>query len=120
VAVEMIFGNLLENAVKYLDPDRPGRIEVVGEARGDRNVYEIRDNGCGIATADQERVFELFRRAGNQEADGEGVGLAYVRNGVYRLGGALTLVSVVDEGTCFTIDLPALLATSEPVDAIAA
>lgn len=120
MAVELVFGNLLENAVKYLDPARAGRIEISGAEHGDRNIYEVRDNGRGIAAADSERVFELFRRAGDQEVTGEGVGLAYVRNAIYRLDGRLTLSSVVGEGTRFCIDLPARLDAPGAPDVIAA
>ena len=120
LTVEMVFGNLLENAVKFLDPDRPGRIEISGASLEDRNVYEVRDNGRGIAAADCERVFELFRRAGEQEVTGEGVGLAYVRNAVYRLGGSVTLSSVMGEGTRFCVDLPARLSPLQSPGAVAA
>jgi signal transduction histidine kinase len=113
MAVELVFGNLIENAVKYLDPARPGRIEILGTVQGDRNIYQVSDNGRGIAANDHERVFELFRRAGEQTTTGEGVGLAYVRNAIYRLDGAITLTSVAGAGTQFTIDLPARPAPPE-------
>ena len=66
----------------------------------------IEDNGRGIALADRERVFELFRRAGPQDMPGEGVGLAYVQTLVRNLGGAISLNSVVGEGSTFTVLLP--------------
>ena len=120
LALELIFGNLIENAVKYLDPDRPGRIEILGAVQGDRNVYEISDNGRGISAADSERVFELFRRAGEPTVPGEGLGLAFVRNAIYRLDGTVTLDSGKGTGTKFTIALPARLETGETAGAVAA
>ncbi len=120
LAVELVFGNLIENAVKYLDPHRPGRIEIVGRTEGDRNVYEVIDNGRGIAPADGERVFELFRRAGEPTVAGEGVGLAYVRNAIYRLDGTVTLESAQGIGTRFIISLPARLDAVEQPGLIAA
>jgi signal transduction histidine kinase len=106
LAVEQIFGNILDNAVKYLSPERPGVITVRGTALGALAVYEIEDNGRGIADIDLERVFELFRRAGQQNTQGEGIGLAYVRQLVYRLGGTIALKSKPGQGTIFTLSLP--------------
>ena len=106
LAVEQIFGNLLDNATKYLAPERPGVITVRGTAKGPFAIFEIQDNGRGIAPADHERVFELFRRAGQQHVAGEGIGLAYVRQLVYRLGGTITLESTFGHGTIFRLSLP--------------
>ncbi len=53
-------------------------------------IYQVRDNGRGIAKADHQRIFELFRRAGDQDRPGEGIGLAHVRALVRRIGGTLT------------------------------
>ena len=48
VAIEQVLGNLIDNAVKYLSPKRPGRIAVRAEAVGARVVIEVEDNGRGI------------------------------------------------------------------------
>lgn len=106
LAVEQIFGNLLDNATKYLAPERPGVITVRGTTKGPFAIFEVQDNGRGIAPADHERVFELFRRAGQQNVAGEGIGLAYVRQLVYRLGGTITLESTFGQGTIFRLSLP--------------
>jgi signal transduction histidine kinase len=106
LAVEQIVGNLLDNAVKYLDPARPGRIAVTSEARGLRVAFRVADNGRGIAPQDRARVFELFRRAGPQDREGEGIGLAYVKALVRSLGGRIELESELGAGTTFTIVLP--------------
>ena len=57
------------------------------------NSYQIADNGRGIVAKNMERIFELFRRSGEQDTQGEGIGLAYVRNLVRRFGGAVAVVS---------------------------
>ena len=106
LAIEQVFGNLLDNAVKYLAPDRPGVITVRGTTKAPFAVFEIEDNGRGIAAGDHERVFELFRRAGKQNVPGEGIGLAYVRQLVYRLGGTIALESTFGQGTIFKLNLP--------------
>lgn len=106
LAVEQVFGNLLDNAVKYLSRDRPGRIVVTGEERGSDVVYRVADNGRGIAAQDRERVFELFRRAGVQDRPGEGIGLAHVRTVVRAMGGQIDLASEFGRGTTFSVTLP--------------
>ena len=106
VAMEQIFSNLLDNAVKYLRPGRPGRIEVTAEEKIGFAVIRVTDNGRGIDPADRERVFELFRRAGAQDRPGEGIGLAHVRALVRRLGGTIRLDSEPGEGSTFTVILP--------------
>jgi signal transduction histidine kinase len=108
LAIEQIFGNLIENAIKYLQPGRPGRVAVTGKSRGAYVVYEIADNGRGIEAKDFERVFELFRRSGEQDKPGEGIGLAYVRNLARRLGGNVTVQSEFGVGSTFTVTLPAV------------
>ena len=113
VAIEQVLANLMENAVKYLKPGRPGVITVSGRPVGDRVVYEVADNGRGIAAADQQRVFDLFRRAGVQDQPGEGIGLAHVRALVYRLGGLIDCSSEIDKGATFRVFLPRHL-TNEP------
>jgi signal transduction histidine kinase len=110
LSVEQVLGNLIDNAVKYLDPSRPGRIVVTGEETGDGwIVYRIADNGRGIAGRDHERIFELFRRSGRQDQPGEGLGLAFVRNSVRRLGGDITLESDLGKGSTFMVKLPTRL-----------
>ena len=81
LALEQVFGNLLDNAVKYRDdarrPDDPGDRRARRATTG--SAIEVADNGRGIAPQDHERIFELFRRSGSQDQPGEGIGLAHVR-----------------------------------------
>ncbi len=109
LALEQILSNLVENAVKYLQPGRPGRIAVAGRADGARVVIDVADNGRGIAPGDHERIFELFRRSGVQDQPGEGLGLAHVRALAYRLGGTITCISRLGAGATFRLSLPARL-----------
>ncbi len=105
-AIDQVFSNVIENAVKYADPARPGRITVSGRAERAQAVFEIADNGRGIDPRDHGRVFDLFRRSGQQDQPGEGIGLAHVRALTYRLGGTIDLRSVLGEGATFIITLP--------------
>ena len=107
VSVEQILSNLIENATKYLQPGRPGRIAVTGFGERDRVVVSVTDNGRGIAPADHERIFDLFRRSGAQDQPGEGIGLAHVRALAYRLGGTIDVESQLGEGSTFRLTLPA-------------
>jgi signal transduction histidine kinase len=109
LSIEQIFQNLIENAVKYLDRSRPGRVVVSGRRVGALVEYEIEDNGRGIAPQDHERVFELFRRAGAQDQPGDGLGLAFVRASVRRLGGTIRLTSEPGRGSTFHLSFPAVL-----------
>jgi signal transduction histidine kinase len=106
IATEQVFGNIIDNALKYLEPGRPGRIGVAGGIEGGMARYDISDNGRGIAERDFERVFELFRRAGNQTVPGEGIGLAHVRALVRRMGGSIDCRSTIGVGSVFTVRLP--------------
>jgi signal transduction histidine kinase len=109
LSMEQIFGNLVDNAVKYLDPTRPGRVTVSGTMVEDRVVYRIADNGRGISDRDHERIFELFRRSGRQDRPGEGLGLAFVRNSVRRLGGEISVESELGKGSTFILEFPTRL-----------
>ncbi len=117
VAVEQIFSNLMENALKYPAPGRPGRVQVRGRAAGGRLVYEVQDNGRGIAPQDHERIFELFRRSGAQDTPGEGIGLAHVRALVYRLGGTIACISELGQGATFRVSLPPAITREEGIAA---
>jgi PAS domain S-box-containing protein len=112
LAIEQIFGNLIDNAVKYLHPSRPGRIAVRGRHLGANVIYEIEDNGRGIDPKDFERIFDLFRRSGVQDQQGEGIGLAHVRALVRRLGGTISVSSRLGEGSTFTVVLPSYISMS--------
>ncbi len=107
LALQQIFANLLDNAIKYADPSRSALIELFGEVVGEEVTVTVRDNGRGIASQDNERIFELFRRSGRQDKPGEGIGLAHVRALVRRLGGDVAVRSTLGEGTCFDVTIAA-------------
>ena len=112
LAVEQVIGNLIDNAVKYLEPGRPGRIAITAApAGGNRVRIAVTDNGRGIAERDHARVFELFRRSGVQDRPGDGIGLAHVKALVRSLGGRIDLTSTLGKGTTFEVTLPREAAT---------
>lgn len=103
-ALEQIFGNLLDNAVKYMN-QLPGKIQLWSEAEDHYWTFHIRDNGPGIDPANVSKAFELFRRVGFSDTPGEGMGLAYVRTLVRRHGGRIWCVSAPGEGSTFSFTL---------------
>ena len=106
LALEQVFSNLMDNAVKYLRTDVPGSIEVRATETGAAITYEVHDNGRGIDVKDRERIFDLFRRSGVQDRPGDGMGLAHARTLVRRLGGSINVESGSDCGTVFSVTLP--------------
>src|SRR5712672_1952511 len=106
LALEQIFSNLLDNALKYLKPGVPGDISVRGRTKLGFAIFEVADNGRGIDPKDHQRIFDLFRRAGAQDKPGQGIGLAHVRALVRRLGGTMSVSSELHCGSTFTITLP--------------
>lgn len=106
LALEQVFGNLIDNALKYLKTGVPGEISVRGRTKLGFAIFEISDNGRGIDPKDHQRIFDLFRRAGTQDRPGQGIGLAHVRALVRRLGGTMSVASELNQGSTFTITLP--------------
>jgi signal transduction histidine kinase len=105
--VQLIVGNLLENAVRYNRPG--GRVLVRARPEGQTVVLEVTDTGLGLAEADRARVFERFYRvdrARSREAGGTGLGLALVRHAAERQGGEVSVDSVLGEGSTFRVVLP--------------
>ena len=109
--VRRVLVNLMENASKYSPPE--GKL-VVGAARdGGMARIWVKDNGPGIPTVDQERIFEKYFRIKNQQpASGLGVGLAFCRLAVVAHGGHIWVESVPGNGSTFLITLP--LAQEQP------
>ncbi|HEX4498692.1 MAG TPA: HAMP domain-containing sensor histidine kinase [Thermoanaerobaculia bacterium] len=107
VALEQIFSNLLKNAVNYLDPVRPGRVEVgaLASRPGEPVTYWVRDNGVGIPAERQPKIFTAFQRIRGDLAEGEGIGLALVHRTVTRLGGQIRVESQEGAGSTFYVTL---------------
>jgi signal transduction histidine kinase len=112
VAVEQVFANLLANALNYLDPTRPGRVEIGALAEAESppgaRVYFVRDNGVGIPVAYHSKLFQALQRLHPDKAPGEGIGLAIVRRVLERMGGTIRVESAPGAGSTFSFTLPAL------------
>ena len=104
--VNQLFSNLLENALKFLDPGRKGRIAISGRVEDRRAIYIVEDNGIGIAPEHLVKIFDIFHRLHPDEYSGEGLGLTIVRRVLDRLDGEVWVESVLGTGSRFFVALP--------------
>jgi signal transduction histidine kinase/ActR/RegA family two-component response regulator len=116
VRLAQVFGNLLTNAAKFTPPG--GRIDVCIDERGGRVRVVVRDNGCGIAPDQLERIFEPFVQADHARdvlRGGLGLGLAIVSNLVRLHGGSISGHSAGRGlGAEFSVELPTTVAVVSP------
>ena len=106
--VRQVLVNLVENAIKY-SPDG-GRIQVGVESQEENVLFLVRDEGLGIPSDEQSRVFEKFYRVDPQMTrgvGGTGLGLYICNELVSRMGGHIWLESKDGEGSTFLFELPA-------------
>jgi PAS domain S-box-containing protein len=102
-----LFQNLVGNAVKFRGHEPP-RVHVAARRQGDEWVFEVRDNGIGIAANDLGRLFQVFARLHRPERyPGTGIGLAACKKIVERHGGRIGAESEPGRGSVFWFTLPA-------------
>lgn len=113
--LHQVLTNLMTNALKHAGPEAAVRIALDDSTLGTspkKKAVRIRviDNGVGIPPEDSEHIFERFYRADSSrsrhQGGGSGLGLSIVQGLVEQHGGKVTVDSVVDEGTTFTVLLP--------------
>ncbi len=105
-----IISNFLGNAVKFTPPG--GIISVKVEVDGDMLIFEVEDNGIGISSRDQQKIFDRFVQAENtltKTYAGTGLGLAIVKELSEVIGCEPYVISEVDQGSRFGIKVPATL-----------
>jgi PAS domain S-box-containing protein len=106
-SLEQCLGNLLENARRFVPEGRRPQVRVWTEDAGGRIRIYVEDNGIGIATGDQAKIWELFARLHPTEFEGTGIGLALVRKAVERMGGTAGVESEPEKGSRFWLELAA-------------
>jgi len=107
VALDQIFLNLLVNAVKYNDKEEV-QISIFVEELKEFMKFNIIDNGPGVKTEDQQRIFQIFETTTNIDKSGvkgTGIGLATVKSLVEGLGGTIRLYSEIGKGSNFEFTL---------------
>ena len=122
--LQQILFNILSNAVKYTQeggkitlrvrglPEASGRFETV--------AFEVSDNGRGMTEEYQKVIFEAFSReqlAGQEQAQGTGLGMAITSNLVHMMGGTIEVKSRLGEGSTFTVMLPMMVPDRDRDDA---
>jgi two-component system phosphate regulon sensor histidine kinase PhoR len=105
--VEQILVNLIDNAMKFSRPG--GTVTVRGLREDDGPIIEVEDNGEGISSEAQEKVFQRFYRVDpsrSREMGGTGLGLSIVKHLMNLHRGRISLRSELGKGSCFTLRFP--------------
>jgi two-component system phosphate regulon sensor histidine kinase PhoR len=107
--LQQLFGNLIENAVKYNVPQ--GSVTITAAGQKKMAVIRVSDTGIGIAKEHFPRLFERFYRVDasrSRAVGGTGLGLSIVKHLAVLYGGEVGVESKVGEGSTFTVRLPLL------------
>ena len=110
--LHVVLANLVGNAVKYLEDDKPKRVAIAVRADGNACRIDVTDTGAGIPRAARDRIFEPFFRASGTRKPGTGIGLATVRRVVTARGGRIAVDSEQGRGSRFSVWLPAVATPS--------
>lgn len=105
--MEIVFNNLISNAVKYNKKD--GRVDIAIKPKDNFAVITITDSGIGMSEEDMSKLFNEFVRIKNQKTkniSGSGLGLSIVKKIIDSYEGDITVTSIPDKGTTFTITIP--------------
>ena len=106
-ALAAVLVNLLDNALKYSGDEK--RIVLRAGVRDRQMVFEVGDNGTGIDSGDQERIFERFYQGDRRLSrvhEGCGLGLSIVRSVARAHGGGVAVTSTPGAGSTFTVRVP--------------
>jgi signal transduction histidine kinase len=103
-----IFQNLVSNAVRYADREKPERwVRVEADELEGNVAIQVADNGAGMDEVELREIFQPFRRGAQAgEGAGMGLGLAITQRIVQASSGSIEVVSTPGQGSCFTVCLP--------------
>jgi two-component system, NtrC family, sensor histidine kinase KinB len=110
--VQLVFANLLENAIRHSPPG--GRVQLAAFPRDGGVRFEVGDQGPGIAPEHQGRIFEKFVRLPGAPPGGAGIGLSLARDVVHAHGGEIGVLSEPERGATFWFTLPRTPALPDP------
>ena len=105
LAMEQIVTNLVSNAIKFRDPERPQEIVIAGHRLPHETVFVVQDQGRGVDLAYLSQIFQVFHRGSIKGIPGEGIGLAHVRTLLRRHGGRIWCESSPGAGSTFTFTI---------------
>jgi PAS domain S-box-containing protein len=100
-----ILYNLTSNAIKYRSSERPSEIIITTELTGDYIVLSVKDNGLGLPSKNQDKIFKMFKRL-HDHVEGTGVGLYIVKRIIDNASGRIEVESKEGEFTIFKIYFP--------------
>ena len=109
VQIFRVLQNLMANAIRYRDKNRPLTINFNAKRNNDKWKFCFRDNGIGIDSKNFETIFEIFKKAeGNTNSESTGIGLATCKKIIERHNGKIWVESKVGEGSSFFFQLKSI------------
>src|SRR5690606_17182852 len=107
IVIEVVFENLINNALKYQEDTNNARIEITQEENQKEYTLHVCDNGIGIDSKFNTIIFEPFKRLHNDRVyKGSGLGLATCHRMLKHIGGSISVTPNMEFGSCFIIKIP--------------
>ena len=107
ILCRQLLQNLLSNALKFRDPERPIEIELSYSSDQSNHIISVQDNGIGVDNAQIDRMFMIFKRGhSKKQYPGHGIGLTLGKRIVERHGGVIWIESELGKGTKVSFSLP--------------
>ncbi|BAU56021.1 sensor histidine kinase [Mucilaginibacter gotjawali] len=104
--IKVVFNNLISNAVKYADFNKPEQwIKVKSYRKDEQCIIEIEDNGLGIKSDQKENIFKKYFKSGTNKKS-MGLGLYFAKQAIEEMNGTITVKSLPGKGTSFIVALP--------------
>ncbi|MCK4848741.1 MAG: GHKL domain-containing protein, partial [Candidatus Heimdallarchaeota archaeon] len=102
----LLFQNLIENAIKFRDKEKPV-IEITAKVSKGNHIISVKDNGIGIEKKYHNRIFQVFKRLHtSSEYPGTGIGLAICKRVIEQYHGKIWVESELGKGATFAIEFP--------------
>lgn len=101
IHLDILFDNLIKNAIKFRSPDRPLVIEITATELESHFCFVVKDNGKGISPAYHETIFQIFKRLDKVNYSGTGIGLSVCKKIVETYRGKIWVESEMDQGASF-------------------